>query len=125
MARPRKCKRICSLPENIEFSSQNNPTVEKIILSVEEFECARLIDYEGLSQEECALRMNVARTTVQGLYGEARKKMTAFFVEGKKLEIKGGNYVVCSSEDDPCFQQGNCQRQRQHKNRKFGMGNKE
>ena len=65
MARPSKCKRICFLPENIEFSSENNPTTEIIVLTIEEFECTRLIDYEGLSQEECALRMNVARTTVQ------------------------------------------------------------
>ncbi|MDD2492745.1 MAG: DUF134 domain-containing protein [Bacilli bacterium] len=123
MARPSKCKRICFLPENIEFSSENNPTAETIVLTIEEFECTRLIDYEGLSQEECALRMNVARTTVQRLYSDARKKMATFFVEGKKLTIKGGNYILCSKESDICLQRGNCHRHQRHN--KFNRGDKE
>ncbi|MDD3107177.1 MAG: DUF134 domain-containing protein [Bacilli bacterium] len=123
MARPSKCKRICFLPENIEFLSENNSTTKTIVLTIEEFECARLIDYEGLSQEECALRMDVARTTVQRLYSDVRRKMTTFFVEGKKLTIKGGNYTLCSKESEPCLQRGNCHRHQ--KCNKFNIGDKE
>ena len=113
MARPSKCKRVCFLPENVEFSSGNNQSSDsKIMLAIEEFECIRLIDYEGLSQEECAIRMNVARTTVQRLYGDGRKKIATFFVEGKKLIISGGNYVVCSKDDNFCLPNKNCQRQK-------------
>ena len=67
--------------------------------------------------------MNVARTTVQRLYSDARKKMATFFVEGKKLTIKGGNYILCSKESDICLQHGNCHRHQRHN--KFNRGDKE
>ena len=35
--------------------------------------------------------MNVARTTVQGIYAEARKKIAQSLVDGKILLIEGGN----------------------------------
>ena len=46
----------------------------EITMALEEYETIRLIDYEGLTQEECSERMNVARTTVQRIYSDARKK---------------------------------------------------
>lgn len=61
-------------------------------MNVEEYEVLRLLDYEGLTQEECAARMDVGRATVQALYAEARKKMARFLVEGACLQIEGGSY---------------------------------
>ena len=54
----------------------------------------RLLDYEGLNQEECALRMGVARTTVTAMYESARKKLVSAVVEGKRLRIAGGNIEI-------------------------------
>ena len=36
-------------------------------MTLDEFEAVRLIDLEGLSQQECAQQMEVARATVQSL----------------------------------------------------------
>ena len=35
----------------------------------------RLIDWVGLTQEQCAAQINVARTTVTGIYDSARHKL--------------------------------------------------
>lgn len=67
-------------------------------MTVDEYEAIRLIDLEGLTQEECAVQMNVARTTIQGIYSEARKKLATSLVSGRMLLIEGGDYRLC---DDP------------------------
>ena len=67
-------------------------------MTVEEYEVIRLIDMEGLMQEECAKRMNVARTTVQRIYAEARK-IAESLVLGKILKIEGGNYELCEDSE--------------------------
>lgn len=48
-------------------------------MSVEEYETLRLLDYEGMTQAECAQEMGIARATVQSLYTEARKKQPDFW----------------------------------------------
>ena len=80
MPRPCKRRRICALPENRSFAPVNGNVEsceekEKIIMTLDEYEAVRLIDLEGLSQEECAGRMEVARTTAQAVYNSARTKL--------------------------------------------------
>lgn len=104
MARPRKCRRVCRVPEK-KWYGPLGTSVEKdnvLIMSVEEYEVIRLIDWVGLTQEECALRMNVARTSVQRLYDNARKKMADSFVNGKLIKVEGGNYTECTGENLSC-----------------------
>ena len=55
-------------------------------MAVEEYETLRLIDYQGLTQEECARKMGVGRATVQAMYTEARKKTARFLAEGGNLK---------------------------------------
>ena len=103
MARPEKCKRICSLPEQNRFTcigSDNSAASQ--VLTLEEFETIRLIDYIGLTQEQCAAQMHVARTTIQRLYTDARKKIAEFLLSGTSLEISGGNYRICENSDTCC-----------------------
>jgi len=72
LVRPRKWRKVCCLPESNLFGPLNSSDFEnEIIMTVEEYETIRLIDLEDLTQEECADRMTVARTTVQKIYSEA------------------------------------------------------
>jgi predicted DNA-binding protein (UPF0251 family) len=97
MPRPRKWRKVCGLPQNDLFGPLNTHTYESdpIIMTVDEYETIRLIDGEGMMQEECAEKMNVARTTVQRIYNEARKKLAESLVNGKMLKIEGGDYKLC------------------------------
>jgi len=104
MARPIKRRRVCSLPDNKRFGPLNIPGElrEFITLRIDEYEALRLIDYEGLTQEECAKQMAVARTTIQGIYIAARKKISMLFVEGKTIIIEGGEYHLCDEYGPGC-----------------------
>jgi hypothetical protein len=55
--------------------------------------------------------MNVARTTVQGIYSDARKKIAESLVNGKVLRIEGGDYKLCEG-DEKCCNGSSCNRQR-------------
>lgn len=104
MARPMKKRKVCGLPKNTQFGPlENCKNKEKFInLSIDEYETIRLIDFEQLNQEECAGQMNIARTTVQGIYSDARKKIAEAIVDGKTLLIDGGYYKICNGEGNKC-----------------------
>ena len=91
MPRPSKCRRVCAAPRCTRFEPQNAASAQPVELQVDEFEALRLMDYEGLTQEECARRMDVARTTVTGIYMRARRKVVTALVEGRALHIRGGS----------------------------------
>ncbi|NLN80292.1 MAG: DUF134 domain-containing protein [Erysipelotrichia bacterium] len=114
MSRPRKYKRVYCVPNNNVFGSLNSINNDDfIIMLVEEFETIRLIDWEGLTQEECAQEMNVARATVQKLYQDARTKLANSLVNGLLLKVEGGNYEL--HENASRFYKGQgCRQQRFH-----------
>ena len=64
MPRPIRCRRIERLPVFRSFSPDDITAAESVYMTVDEFEALRLLDDEGLTQEACAARMNIARTTV-------------------------------------------------------------
>ncbi len=113
MARPRKWRKVCCLPENNRFGPLNSPAnMDHFVnMTVDEYETIRLIDLEGFTQEECAGQMNIARTTVQGIYTEARKKVAQSLVNGKVLLIEGGEYQLCDGYGKAC-KGGGCRRRR-------------
>lgn len=105
MSRPRKCRKVCSMPVVNMFapsSCESKQSREAIVMTVDEYETIRLIDREGLSQIECSRYMDVARTTVQQVYNNARKKIADALVLGMPLEINGGDYIICDKKDKPC-----------------------
>ena len=103
MPRPKKCRSVCELPQTVAFLPENlADSGEAVILTVEEYETIRLIDREGLSQEQCSERMQVARTTVQQIYASARKKLADVLVDGLPLRIAGGDYRLCNGGRSNC-----------------------
>lgn len=113
MARPRKWRKVCCLPESNRFGPLDTSINQDhfIVMSVDEYETIRLIDLEGLTQEECADQMHVARTTVQRIYSDARKKIAESLVNGKILRIEGGDYKLCNGFEKSCGA-GSCRRHR-------------
>ena len=103
MPRKVKCRKVCHYPQTLEFLPQNNSAEqEPIILTVDEYETIRLIDRRGMSQEQCAAFMQIARTTVQRIYETARKKLADFVVEGRPLRIEGGDFRLCNGSSTGC-----------------------
>ena len=92
MSRPPRCRRIKQLPVYRSFSPDDAAAAENVLMTVDEFEALRLLDNEGLTQEETASRMNIARTTVTAIYDSARKKVADALVNGKRLLIAGGHF---------------------------------
>ncbi len=104
MARPQKFRYVCNKPKYEIFSpegiSRENSDAEKVVLSVDEYEVFRLLDYENITQKECAFQMKVARTTVTDIYNQARQKIADAIVNGKQLVIEGGNYELCARREN-------------------------
>lgn len=103
------------MPHNQSFGPLDQSPCERrtITMTVDEFETIRLIDLEGLSQEECSKQMEVARTTAQAIYNSARVKLAECVVNGTRLSIVGGDYVLCSDEPENCGC-GHCRKRKRH-----------
>ena len=112
MARPCKQRRICSEPACRRFEPEKkNGDGLSVTMTFDEYETIRLIDYQGFSQEACSEYMHIARTTVQQIYTNARKKLSIVLVEGLSLKIEGGDYQLCDGKEISCGC-GGCQKSR-------------
>lgn len=102
MARPKKFRKVCNepkvkmfVPTELKSCESEDNELETVNLNVEEYEVVRLIDYRDLDQIETAEKMEIARSTVQRIYKEARAKIADAMVNGKALKIQGGQYKLC------------------------------
>jgi uncharacterized protein len=75
-----RCYKPCCCPEEAGAGVTLNP---------EEIELIRLIDLEGLQQEEAAARLGVSRKTVWRDLHDARRKIADALVNGKGIEMAG------------------------------------
>jgi len=66
------------------------PTMEPVMLMMEEYEALRLCDYDGCNQLQASVMMGVSRPTFTRIYAAALKKIAKAFVEGRRISIKGG-----------------------------------
>jgi hypothetical protein len=74
-----RCYKPCCHPEE----------GQGISLQPEEIELIRLIDLEGLEQEEAAEKLGVSRKTAWRDLHEARRKIADALVNGKGIEMAG------------------------------------
>ena len=65
---------------------------DSVRLKYEEYESIRLVNYQMMPQDEAAKHMNISRPTFTRIYNKALKLIAKSFVEGKAIEIEGGNY---------------------------------
>jgi predicted DNA-binding protein (UPF0251 family) len=94
MSRPVKLRYVAQLPSTSLFRPVGVPAslLQPVCLSLEETESIRLKDLEGLEQEECAQRMHISRPTFHRVLESARRKLADALVNGKAIQIEGGNY---------------------------------
>lgn len=102
MARPSRCRNVCCEPKYNRFVPCGAQNTSEVILSVDEFEAIRLIDYEKQTHESCGRQMDISRTTVTEIYERARTKIADCIVNGKELRIAGGNYRLCNGSARKC-----------------------
>lgn len=128
MPRPCKTRRICAMPGTLCFGPRGGcsapaeaaimqdaqtevtpnaepearATSDSIHMTLDEYETIRLIDFTGCTQEEAAVSMGVARTTVQAIYESARRKIAQALCLGRELRIGGGNYFLCEGRGRGC-----------------------
>jgi predicted DNA-binding protein (UPF0251 family) len=77
------------LPANT-FSPSPQTNLTPIPIEPAEIEALRLVDLEGLSQEEAGGKMGVSRGTVWRLLQSARKKTAQALTEGRPLQVATG-----------------------------------
>jgi predicted DNA-binding protein (UPF0251 family) len=85
MPRPRKKRCIKGKPKYEKFGPKGKPGLEEIVFKLDEYESIRLMDIEELTQEECASKMSIGRSTFQRIYKNARRKLAESIVNNKDL----------------------------------------
>ncbi len=65
--------------------------LNRILLTLDEFEAIRLADQLGYSHASAADEMEISRSTFTRLIEKARKKIADFVIQGKLLSIEGGS----------------------------------
>ncbi|HKM13531.1 MAG TPA: DUF134 domain-containing protein [Candidatus Methanomethylophilaceae archaeon] len=65
---------------------------ESVVLTYAELEAIRLVDLEGLSQEEASTRMGISRRTFWSDLRSARIKVATALVNGLAIRIESGEY---------------------------------
>ena len=89
--RPRVRRMITGSPESRCYQPRCSIGESPAMISLlpEEIELVRLIDIEGLEQEEAAQKLGVSRKTAWRDLQEVRRKIADALVNGKGIEITG------------------------------------
>jgi predicted DNA-binding protein (UPF0251 family) len=96
--RPQKCRFVKNSPKVTYYKPRGIPMsdLNLVILTVDEMEAIRLADYEGLYHQEACKKMRISRQTFSRILSTAHKKIGDGIINGKAIEIKGGNFNIKS-----------------------------
>ena len=96
MVRPRRCRRIFSNPRITHFKPAGVflRDMEDSILTRDELEAIRLIDFEKVGQIKAGKEMKVSQPTLSRILKSAREKLADAVVNGKAIKIKGGDFKM-------------------------------
>jgi predicted DNA-binding protein (UPF0251 family) len=75
-------------PKIVVFKPHPEGSGVPIIIEHEELEALRLVDLEGLSQEEAGVRMGISRGSVWRFLKRGREKVTLALTEGRAIQIE-------------------------------------
>ena len=89
MPRPKKNRRLRCDPASLYFKPRGIPMrqLENIELERDEIEALKLADFDGLSQEEAAAKMEISRATFGRIIKNARNKIADAIINGKAIKI--------------------------------------
>ncbi len=104
MPRPHKCRKVLKAPVCTCFKPGNVPmrALQRVLLTLDQYEAIRLADYEGLEHAEAALKMGISRPTFTRLITSAHKVLAKVLVEGHALVIDGGSVTYSSAACPRC-----------------------
>ncbi len=87
---------INAMPETTDFRPVGIPqsAVDISTLTLEEFEAIRLVDLEGLQQQEAAIQMGISRKSLWNDLKSGRRKVAMALTHGLAIRIEGGDYEI-------------------------------
>lgn len=96
MTRPRRRRRVGHCPDVTMFKPAGIKArdMKEVILGFDELEALRLKDYLGLDQKVASKEMGISQPTFHRLLIVARKKVANALVNGRLLNIEGGDFKV-------------------------------
>jgi len=99
MGRPRRLRRIFFRPGVTYFKPVGIPMVnlKNVVLSFDELEAIRLIDFEGIGQNGAGKNMKISQSTLSRLLKSGRKKLAEAIVNGQAIKIEGGDFKMVQS----------------------------
>ena len=110
MARPSKCRCICSMPQVTEFLPRGAvpEAGESVVLQVDELEAIRLLDYRGLpgavrGTDEHFPRHGRAQSTRR-----AAARWPRPWWRDAGFRIEGGDVMICTSPRPECAGEPHC-----------------
>lgn len=98
--RRRALRRVASLPPvktfvpDINGDGRFSEPGDPVVLSVEEYEALRLVDYLDMDQEEASFHMGVSRRAFWQDLQTARFKIAKALCTGRRIIIEGGDYSL-------------------------------
>ena len=111
MGRPQKNRIIEFPPDYSCFKPRGIPMFElkKVTLTLDAIESIRLADLLGMTHEEAGRQMGVSRATFGRIVESAREVIADALINGKAINIEGGNYRMMEQRDHRSFKCINCE----------------